>query len=412
MPVSIRLPVIAADFRSGAIASWHKAVGDSVAKGEILFDIETDKAVVEVEADDSGVLGAILVPGGSEAVPVNAIVGYLLKQGETLADLPNAGAVSLQIPPGNQAPAGSPADSQPALPAQARDRTFASPLARRLAVQRGVELAGIRGSGPNGRILKADVEAVVGQAAKQAGSAATQPSVRSRRAGRDVPNSRMRKAIAARLTAAKRDIPHFYLTIDCELDALLDVRRQLNEHFASSGTKISVNDCVIKAAALALADVPAANASWSDDAIHQHGTVDISVAVATGGGLLTPIIRDADLKPLVEISREMKALAARAVAGKLKPDEFNGGGFSVSNLGMYGIKAFSAILNPPQSCILAVGAGEKRAVVRGDALAIATVMTCTLSVDHRSVDGAVGAQLLGAFKKYIENPALLLLGAA
>jgi pyruvate dehydrogenase E2 component (dihydrolipoamide acetyltransferase) len=239
--------VIASDFQSGAIANWHKAVGDSVAKGEVLFDIETDKAVVDVEADESGVLGAICVPGGSKAVPVNTIVGYLLRQGETLADIPDAGAVSLQVPAARE--------SQFIPPLQVPERIFASPLARRIAAQRDVELSAIRGSGPNGRILKADVEAAVGQAAIQVGSEAKQPSIPKRLVGLDIPNSRMRKAIASRLTAAKRDIPHFYLTIDCELDALLDVRHQLNEHFETSGIKVSVNDCVVKAAALALADV-------------------------------------------------------------------------------------------------------------------------------------------------------------
>ncbi len=384
MPTAIRLSAIASGFEAGTIGSWHKAVGDSVKKGEVLFDVETDKAVVEVEAEDSGVLGAIRIPAGSEAVPVNTVVGFLLQHGETAADIQDDDVVPAPSPP--------------------VDRIFASPLARRTAEQSGVDLSGVKGRGPNGRVLKADVEAAAGQATIPAASATS--------GGRDIPNSKIRKVIAQRLTAAKRDIPHFYLTIDCELDALLNIRQQLNEHYAKSGIKISVNDCVVKAVALALTDVPAANVSWSEDAIHQHGTVDISVAVATANGLITPIVRDADAKTLSAISQEMKKLAARAIAGKLKPDEFNGGGFSVSNLGMYGIKNFSAIINPPQSCILAVGAGEKRAVVRGDKVAIATVMSCTLSVDHRSVDGAVGAELLSAFKKYIERPALLLLSDA
>ena len=392
MPTPIRLPAITADFEAGTIAGWHKAVGDSVKKGDVLFGVETDKAVVEVEAEDFGVLGAIRVPAGSEDVPVNTVLGFLLKHGETAADIRGDGVVASQSP--------------------AARRIYASPLARRIAVQSGVDLSGISGSGPNGRVLKSDVEAVAGQAAIQAASVATQSPMRKRSGGLDIPNNKIRKVIAQRLTAAKQNIPHFYLTIDCELDALLDVRRQLNEHFARSGIKVTVNDCVVKAVALALADVPAANATWSEDAIHQHGAVDISVAVATANGLITPIVRDADTKPLAEISQDIKKLAARAIAGQLKPDEYNGGGFSVTNLGMYGIKAFSAIINPPQSCILAVGAGERRPVVRGEKVAIATVMTCTLSVDHRAVDGAVGAALLSAFKKYIERPALLLLSGA
>ena len=418
MPTPIRLPAIAADFEAGTIALWHKAVGDSVKKGDVLFGVETDKAVVEVEAEDCGVLGAIRVPPGSEGVPVNTVLGFLLKHGETEADIPKDDIPDDDIVPSQSPAAGLPpsAGSAPQArempPSRTSGRTFASPLARRIAVQRGVDLSGITGSGPNGRVLKADVEAAAEQSTMRATPATTQSALRKRSGGLDIPNNKIRKVIAQRLTAAKQNIPHFYLTIDCELDALLDVRRQLNEHFASSGIKVSVNDCIIKAAALALADVPAANASWSEDAIHQHGTVDISVAVATANGLITPIICDADAKPLAEISQEIKKLAARAIAGKLQPDEFNGGGFSVSNLGMYGIKHFSAIINPPQSCILAVGAAEKRPVVHGEKVEVATVMTCTLSVDHRSVDGAVGAELLSAFKKYIERPALLLLSNA
>lgn len=410
VPTPIRLPAIASDFQAGTIAGWHKAVGDSVKRGEVLFGVETDKAVVEVEAEDDGVLGAIRVADGSEGVPVNTVLGFLLKHGETEVDIPDADVVPPQSSATRQQrPPDSARRPLQAPTSRTSGRIFASPLARRIAAQLGVDLSEINGRGPNGRILKSDVEAAAAQITIRPASATTQAPVRKRSGGLDIPNSKIRKVIAHRLTAAKQDIPHFYLTIDCELDALLNIRQQLNEHFASSGIKISVNDCVVKAVALALADVPAANVSWSEDAIHQYGTVDISVAVATANGLITPIVRDADVKPLSEISQEIKKLIARAIDGKLKPDEFNGGGFSVSNLGMYGIKDFSAIINPPQSCILAVGAGEKRPVVRGEKVAIATVMTCTLSVDHRSVDGAVGAELLSAFKKYIERPALLLL---
>ena len=413
MPIPIRLPAIAAGFEAGTIALWHKAVGDSVKKGDVLYGVETDKAVVEVEAEHFGVLGAIRVPQGSEGVAVNTVLGFLLEHGETDADLPDNQLVPLPVRAAGRQPSVS-AASEPLETPQSRTsgRVYASPLARRIAVQRGVDISKINGRGPNGRILKADVEAVAGSATIRSAPTTAQSALRKRSGGLDIPNSKIRKIIARRMTAAKQDIPHFYLTIDCDLDALLDVRRQLNEHLARSGMKVSLNDCVVKAAALALADVPAANASWSEDVIHRFGSVDISVAVATASGLITPIICDADAKPLTEISQEIKQLTARAVAGKLQPDEFNGGGFSVSNLGMYGVKEFSAIINPPQSCILAVGAAEKRPVVRGDKLAIATVMTCTLSVDHRAVDGAVGAQLLGAFKKYIERPASLLLSDA
>ena len=285
-------------------------------------------------------------------------------------------------------------------------RVFASPLARRIAAEHGIDLSGLKGRGPKGRILKADVETRIGTSAPVASKPPLAPPSRD---DIDIPNNNVRKVIARRLTAAKQEIPHFYLTVDCEIDALLDVRRQINVHLADSGIKVSVNDCVIKAVALALRDVPAANASWSEDAIRQYGAVDISVAVATDNGLITPIVRNADQKSLTDVSIEIRDLAKRAMDGKLKPDEFKGGGFSVSNLGMYGIKEFSAIINPPQSCILAVGAGEQRAVVRDGELAIATVMTCTLSVDHRSVDGAVGAEFLAAFKRYIQSPAVLLL---
>ena len=413
MPIPIRLPAIAAGFEAGTIAGWHKAVGDSVKKGDVLFGVETDKAVVEVEAEHFGVLGAIRVPQGSEGVAVNTVLGFLLTHGETDADIPDNDIVLSTNPAAGQQPsAGSAPEPLEILPARTSGRVYASPLARRIAVERGVDISRLNGRGPNGRILKADVEEIAGSGTILAAPATAQPALRRRSSGLDIPNNKIRKIIARRLTAAKQEIPHFYLTIDCDLDALLDVRRRLNEHLAGSGIKVSVNDCIVKAAALALVDVPAANASWSVDVIHQFGTVDISVAVATASGLITPIICDADAKPLTEISQEIKTLTARAIAGKLQPNEFNGGGFSVSNLGMYGVKEFSAIVNPPQSCILAVGAAEKRPVVRGDKLAIATVMTCTLSVDHRSVDGAVGAQLLSAFKKCIERPASLLLSNA
>ncbi len=412
MPTPIRLPSIASDFEAGTISAWHKEVGDTVEAGDLLIDVETDKAVVEVEAPDSGILGAIHVPEGTEDVAVNTVIGVLLTEGESADDLEDFGAGIAEATA--EAPAAaaeanveapSPAVAAPA-PGESTDRIFASPLARRIAAQHNVDLTRITGRGPNGRILKADVEANIGKAAPAA------PATRLEAPARDdvdIPNSKVRKVIARRLTAAKQEIPHFYLTIDCEIDALLDVRRQLNGHLEAAGVKVSVNDLVVKAVALALKDVPAANASWSDDAIRQYGAVDISVAVATDNGLITPIVRNADQKPLTEVSTEIKALAKKAVDGKLQPDEFKGGGFSVSNLGMYGIREFSAIINPPQACILAVGAGEQRAVVRDGELATATLMTCTLSVDHRAVDGAVGAEFLAAFKRYVESPAVLLL---
>ncbi len=415
MPIPIRLPAIASDFEAGTIAQWHKDVGDSVAAGDILIDVETDKAVVEVEATDAGTLGAIHVAEGTENVPVNTVIGVLLADGESMDDVDAADIEAAAAPAAE--PASDEATPPPMLvsnsgggvePVQrdGQDRIFASPLARRIAAAAGIDLRGLNGRGPNGRILKADVEAAMSAAAPAGARAPAEMRVPG---DVDIPNNNIRKVIARRLTAAKQEIPHFYLTVDCDIDALLDVRKQLNAYFGDSGVRISVNDLVVKAVAFALRDVPAANASWSDEAVRRFGAVDISVAVATDNGLMTPIVRNADRKSLAELSTEIKELAGRAEAGRLKPDEFKGGGFSVSNLGMYGVKSFSAIINPPQSCILAVGAGEQRPVVRDGELSIATQMTCTLSVDHRSVDGAVGAEFLAAFKGYVESPAVLLL---
>ncbi len=414
MPIPIILPEIAADFEGGTIAAWHKAVGDDVRKGEVIVDVETDKAVVEVEAEHAGILGDIRVPAGSTDVAVNTTIGILLQNGETIDDV----AVDNDLSPGDSPPLVTPvtnavAKSDPAPQSEQQthpssDRIFASPLARRMASERGVDLSLLTGRGPRGRILKADVEA----AAREVGTSAQS----ARPAGRSgsytsIPNNNVRKVIARRLTEAKQHIPHFYLTIDCDIDALLGTRRQVNNRFAAKkpGIKISVNDLVVKAAALALVDVPAANASWSEEAIRRYNDIDISVAVATDNGLITPVVRNADQLAIADISSTIKDLAKRANDGRLHPDEYRGGGFTISNLGMYGIKEFQAIINPPQSCILAVGAGEKRAVVRDDIIASATMMTCTLSVDHRSVDGAIGAEYLQAFKEYIENPALLFL---
>ncbi|SDE83213.1 pyruvate dehydrogenase E2 component (dihydrolipoamide acetyltransferase) [Rhodospira trueperi] len=298
-------------------------------------------------------------------------------------------------------------------------RLFASPLARRLAADAGLDLGALTGSGPRGRIVKADVERAKAEGPAPAATPAdhtvpspatapSSPSLQPWQTYEEIPNSQMRKAIGRRLVESKQTVPHFYLTIDCALDALLDLRKHLNERAKDGAYRLSVNDLIIKAAAVALRRVPAANAVWTDDAILRLETVDISVAVATDRGLITPIIRNADQKGLAALSNEMKDLAARARDGKLKPDEYQGGGFSISNLGMYGIREFSAIINPPQSCILAVGQGEQRPVVRDGALTVATMISCTLSVDHRSVDGAVGAEYMAAFKAIIEDPLSLL----
>ncbi len=410
MPIPIRLPALSPDFAAGTIAGWRKAVGDPVEKGDILLEVESDKAVIGIEAEDCGVLGAIQVLAGTQDVPVNTILGFLFKDGEADAQIPEDTAAAtpsqpFTAPPSPGAVQQGPQSAPPASPG----RLFASPAARRVALERGVDLSKLSGRGPDRRILKVDVEEAAPEASIHTAFDAGRRPEPKRHAPLAIPNSNFRKVLAQRLAAAKRDIPHFYLTIDCDIDALLNVRQQLNEHYASAGVKISVNDWVIKAAARALVDVPAANASWSEEAIRQYGTVDVAMAVATEEGVITPIIRDADIKSLVDICKESKVLAARAIAGTLTPHEFKGGGFSISNLGMYGIKQFSAIVNPPQSCILAVGAAEKRPIVRGDVVTVATLMTCTLSVDHRSVDGAVGAKFLSAFRRYIERPTLLVL---
>jgi pyruvate dehydrogenase E2 component (dihydrolipoamide acetyltransferase) len=422
VPIEIRLPAIDADFEAGAIASWHKAVGDSIEKGEVIVDVETDKAVVEVEASDSGILGSIVVPAGTEDVAVNTVIGVLLEAGETIGDIGGAEPALKQdtslapVEDVSQAISNEEAATDVAasvMTATAADgHLFASPLARRIAEQHEIDLTRIKGRGPNGRILKADVEQALQDGKSPLAAPAPAVAEAPRGAFTTIPNSKVRKVIARRLTEAKQQIPHFYLTVDCELDALLGSRQQINERHSTNGSniKVSVNDFIVKAAALALLDVPAANASWTEDAIRRYDDIDVAVAVATANGLITPVVRQADKKSLDDISIEVKNLASRANNGQLQPDEYKGGGFTISNLGMYGIKEFSAIINPPQSCILAIGAGEKRPIVREESLAIATMMSCTLSVDHRSVDGAVGAEFLQAFKQYIEEPALLLHG--
>jgi len=422
MPVQILMPALSPTMTEGNLAKWLKAEGDAVKSGDILCEIETDKATMEFEAADEGVLGKILVSGGSSGVKVNQPIAVLLLDGEDASAL--AGVVATVSAPATAVatvPAAihSAAPAAPATPAAAAgDRVFASPLARRIARDGKLDLTAVKGSGPHGRIVKADVEAAMaaGPAVPVAMVPAAPPPAAAVPAAVASPfepafeaiaNSSMRKVIARRLTEAKSTIPHFYLSVDCELDALLKVRAELNSR--SDAHKLSVNDFVVRAVALALRKVPAANASWGEEAIKRYTDVDISVAVATPNGLITPIVHHADHKGLAQISNEMKALAAKARDGKLKPEEFQGGGFTISNLGMFGVKEFAAIINPPQGCILAVGAGEQRPVVKAGALAVATVMTVTLSVDHRVVDGAVGAEFLAAFKTLIQDPLSMLL---
>ena len=440
MPTNILMPALSPTMTEGRLAKWLKKEGDAVKAGDVIAEIETDKATMEVEAVDEGKLQKILVPAGTDGVPVNAPIAVLLGEDEdpsaTAAPAP-APKVAAPAPKPAAAPAPAVAPAPAAKPSPAAapqvaaaplekgERVFASPLARRIAADKGVDLKSIAGSGPHGRIVKADVEAAKPGAAKPAAApvspkpaapapagATTAAAVAAGIAHHVVPHTSMRRAIARRLTESKQQVPHFYLTLDCEIDALMKLRADLNAKAPEKGDgvyKLSVNDFVIRAAAAALRKVPAANAAWSDEGVVMFDAVDISVAVAIPGGLITPIIRHADGKGLAAISNEMKGLAARAKEGKLKLEEFQGGTFSISNLGMFGIKDFAAVINPPQGCILAVGAGEQRPVVKNNALAIATVMSVTLSVDHRVVDGAVGAEFLASFKKLIEDPITLLL---
>lgn len=441
MPIEILMPALSPTMTEGTLASWQKQEGDAVRAGDVMAEIETDKATMEFEAVDEGTLGRILVPAGTGSVAVNTPIALLLEEGEDPSVLDGhatgtaapAAAARLETARSETAlaetaPPPAPASGAAAAmaPGPAGARVFASPLARRLAAQQGLDLATIRGSGPHGRIVKADVDqaaaaprpVVAAPAPVVAASPGPAPVAASTAqivamAGniphRALPTSGMRKTIARRLTESMQQAPHFYLTIDCRLDALLALRTDLNARAADSGIKLSVNDLVIKACAMALRQVPAANASWSGEAILMWEQVDISVAVAIDGGLITPIIKQADTKGLGTISAEMKELAARARDGTLKPEDYQGGTFSVSNLGMFGVRDFCAVINPPQGCILAVGAGEQRPVVTDGALAVATVMSCTLSVDHRVVDGAVGARFLAAFKRLIEDPISMML---
>jgi pyruvate dehydrogenase E2 component (dihydrolipoamide acetyltransferase) len=415
MPVQILMPALSPTMTEGNLTKWLKKEGDKVKAGQVIAEIETDKATMEVEAVDEGTLAKIVVAAGTQGVKVNSLIAVLAEEGETLEDAAKAASKAPAAPKAAAASAAAPtaapaaASVAAATASHGKERVFASPLARRLAEQKGVDLKKVKGSGPHGRIVRADVEGKGHASAAhapvaQAAPVALEPGVQLDVLGQPyvaLPNSGMRKVIAKRLTESKQQVPHFYLTVDCELDALLDLRKKMND---AAGTKISVNDFIIRAVALALKKVPAANVSWTDDAILQYKNVDISIAVATPTGLITPIIRQADSKGMAKISAEMKDLAARARDGKLKPAEFQGGGFSISNLGMFGVKQFAAIINPPQGCIFAVGAGEQRAVVKNGQLAIANVVTLTLSVDHRAVDGAVGAEFLQALKPLIENP--------
>jgi len=420
MPIEILMPALSPTMTEGKLAKWLKKEGDNVKSGDIIAEIETDKATMEFEAVDEGRIGKILVPEGTEGVAVNKPIAILLEEGEDAAAAKAMPAKAAPAAPATAPVAASAAALVAAAPkvaptAAVADRVLASPLAKRLAANAGIDLSNLRGSGPHGRIVKADIDQALASGGARPvprpASAMPVPSGPVPDFGQPytaVPNSSMRKVIARRLLEAKQTIPHFYLTVDCNIDELMALRARLNAR-PGADYKLSVNDFVIKAVAVALRKVPAANATWTEEAIRRYDNVDISVAVATPEGLITPIIRNADKKGLAEISNEMKDLAQRAKDKKLKPEEFQGGGFSISNLGMFGIKEFSAIINPPQSCILAVGKAEQRPIVKNGAIAIATLMTCTLSVDHRSVDGAVGAEFMQAFQAIIEDPLTVLL---
>ena len=437
MATNILMPALSPTMNEGTLSRWLKKEGDTIKAGDAIAEIETDKATMEVEAVDEGVLGRILVQDGTEGVKVNEPIAVLVSQGEAVpaAAAPTKAApfaapapVAAGVAPVAGAPvAGAPVAGAPvagataSAPVVSGDRVFASPLARRMAAQAGIDLAAVKGSGPNGRIVRADIEAVGKSAAPAAvHAAAPAPAPRAltpvaaiAAPHKLVPHSSMRKVIARRLTEAKSSIPHFYVSMDIELDAMIAIQEQLNAKSPARDQPgsyfITINDVVIKAAAATLRRIPEVNASWTDDGMVCYDNVDISVAVSIPDGLITPIVRTADQKGLLTISREMRDLAGRARTGKLKPEEFQGGGFSISNMGMFGVREFSAIINPPQAAILAVATGAKRPVVKDGALAIATVMTCTLSVDHRVVDGALGARWLREFKTILEDPLSLML---
>ncbi len=441
MSINILMPALSPTMTEGKLAKWLKKEGDKVKAGQVIAEIETDKATMEVEAVDEGTIGKILVPAGSEHVAVNAVIAVLLEEGENVSSIAMPAQAGIrQITQKDQTPDGAcpprmrgagvaTAVVSASAPLKGEGaRIFASPLARRLAKEKGIDLASVKGSGPHGRIVQADIfqsSAMPAQAGirqnMQKGQTPAFAGV-AISSGPDAkfladalklpyklqPNNNIRKVIAKRLTESKVTVPHYYLTIDCALDRVMDVRKEMNA--VAEGFKLSVNDFIVKAAARALMMVPKANVSWSEEALLMYERADVSVAVATDNGLVTPIVKDAANKSVKQISLEVKDMAQRAKDGKLKPEEFQGGMMTVSNLGMFGVKEFGAIINPPQGLILAVGAGEQRPVVKDGQLAVATVMSVTGSFDHRAIDGAVGAEFLAAFKKLIEdNPMALLL---
>jgi pyruvate dehydrogenase E2 component (dihydrolipoamide acetyltransferase) len=447
MPINILMPALSPTMEKGNLAKWLKKEGDKVKSGDVIAEIETDKATMEVEAVDEGTIAKILVPEGTQDVAVNDVIAVLAGDGE---DVKAAGAGAVSAPPKaaplaqtpaaakpapTDAPAAAPAAKaaapapQAAVPASQTNghaRIFSSPLARRLAKEAGIELARINGSGPHGRVIARDVEearsgkGLKAPAAAPAGAPSIAPSMSDKQiralyedgSYEVIPHDGMRRTIAQRLTASVQTIPHFYLTMDCNIGKLVEAREEINaaapkDKDGKPAYKLSVNDFVIKALAIALQRIPNANVSWTDGGMLKHRHSDVGVAVAMPGGLITPIIRKAETKPISVISAEMKDFAARARARKLKPEEYQGGTTAVSNLGMYGIKDFTAVINPPHATILAVGTGEERAIVKHGKIEVAQIMSVTMSCDHRAVDGALGAELIGAFKMLIENPVMM-----
>ena len=428
MPVEIKMPALSPTMEEGTLAKWLIKVGDKVASGDIMAEIETDKATMEFEAVDEGVIAKILIAEGTDNVKVGEVIAIIAVEGEdaSAASAPAEAAPAAKEEPAPEAKAAPAADAAPtpapapAPAASGDDRVKASPLAKRIAADKGIDLSTIRGTGPGGRIVKADVEnATPGSAKAAAPEAAAAPAAEAAPASApkaaaapfesDIPHeasklSNMRKTIARRLTEAKQTIPHIYLTVDIQLDKLLKLRGELNKALESQGVKLSVNDLLIKALAKSLIAVPKCNVSFAGDTLISYSRADISVAVSTPAGLITPIIVGADTKAVGAISTEMKELAGRAKEGKLAPHEYQGGTASLSNMGMFGIKHFEAVINPPQAMIMAIGAGEKRPYIVDDALGIATIMSATGSFDHRAIDGADGAQLMAAFKDLCENP--------
>jgi pyruvate dehydrogenase E2 component (dihydrolipoamide acetyltransferase) len=447
MPINILMPALSPTMEKGNLAKWLKKEGDKVRSGDVIAEIETDKATMEVEAVDEGTIAKILVPEGTQDVPVNNVIAVLASDGEDVKAAAAGGASSKGEPkaeakadtkagnaeatrspdPSSSAPKPASSETQAARPANGHARIFSSPLARRLASEAGIDLARIEGSGPHGRVVARDVEqaksgkGLKAPATAPAGGSSIAPSMSDKQilslfedgSYELVPHDNMRRTIAQRLTASIQNVPHFYLTMDCDIGRLLSAREDINASAPKDKEKkplykLSVNDFVIKAMAVALQRVPNANVSWTEGGMLKHKHSDVGVAVAMPGGLITPIIRKAETKSLSAISAEMKDFAARARARKLKPEEYQGGTTAVSNLGMYGIKDFTAVINPPHATILAVGASEERAVVRGGKIEAAHIMSVTLSCDHRAVDGALGAELIGAFKTLIENPVTMM----